>query len=388
MPTSTPPSAPAATKASPALQALRSMGLRRDIDLALHLPLRYEDETQLTPLGLAQDGTMVQFEATVISCDIQYKPRRQLIAKVQDGQEMAQLRFFNFFPSLQKTLTVGQRVRLRGEVKTSLMGATFIHPTVKPAGAPLPDTLTPVYPTVAALPQAYLRRAITSALSRADTSNTLPEQALPAGAWPLAKALQFLHQPPSGLLPATLEDPDHPAWQRLKAEELLAQQLSQWQARMEREHRRAPVLRGQTGATALQEGLLGRLPFALTGAQSRVVQEIGSDLQLAMPMHRLLQGDVGSGKTVVAAMAAAQCMDAGYQCALMAPTEILARQHFQKLVDWLEPLGIVVAWLTGSQKTKEKRTMLARIGAGLVGGGYPRRHCRQSGVAPFGLGDH
>ena len=180
--------------------------------------------------------------------------------------------------------------------------------------------------------------------------------------WPLAQALHYLHHPSPDVSVAALEDRSHPAWLRLKAEELLAQQLSQAQAHLAREQLRAPRLPLREGG--LHEQLLAQLPFSLTAAQRRVCEEIAQDLQRGQPMHRLLQGDVGSGKTVVAALAAAICIDAGWQCALMAPTEILAEQHFRKLLDWLTPLNVGVAWLTGSQKTKERREMLERIASG------------------------
>src|SRR5690606_38665152 len=174
--------------------------------------------------------------------------------------------------------------------------------------------------------------------------------------------LKFLHQPDPNVSTVTLEDHSHPAWQRLKFEELLAQQVSQLQARRERAHLRAPLLRHRPGG--LHERLLAVLPFRLTAAQHRVVEEIAADLATPQPMNRLLQGDVGSGKTVVAALAAAITIDAGWQCALMAPTEILAEQHFGKLVGWLEPLGVKVAWLTGSLKAKTKREQLALVASG------------------------
>jgi len=190
----------------------------------------------------------------------------------------------------------------------------------------------------------------------------LPPGSLPAGLPPLREALDFLHHPSPKVSLATLEDHTHPAWQRLKAEELLAQQLSQLQSQRERALLQAPPLRGQRAG--LHEKLLAALPFQLTAAQQRVVEEIAQDLALGKPMHRLLQGDVGSGKTVVAALAAAVCMDAGWQCALMAPTEILAEQHFRKLIHWLEPLGITVAWLTGSIKGKARQKMLDAAASG------------------------
>ena len=353
-------------------KALRKLGLVRDIDLALHLPLRYEDETRLMRLADVRDGETGQFEAEVVSSDWSYRPRRQLVVVVRDGDETCTLRFFNAYPSLQKSLAPGQRVRLRGEVRGGFMGRTIMHPVVQAAGGELPAALTPVYPTSAGLPQAYLRRAVQGGLSRCLRSGalteTVPADALPPQAWPLARALQFLHHPTPDVSLTTLEDRSHPAWQRLKAEELLTQQLSQWQSRQERLRLRAPALVPSGAAADLPQRLLQALPFGLTGAQARVQAEIAADLSRHEPMHRLLQGDVGSGKTVVAALAAAQCMAAGWQCALMAPTEILAEQHFRKLIGWLEPLlaplGLEVAWLTGSQKKKTRDAMLALIADG------------------------
>jgi ATP-dependent DNA helicase RecG len=353
-------------------KALRKLGLVRDIDLALHLPLRYEDETRLVRLADVRDGETGQFDAEVISCEMSFRPRRQLMVVVRDGDETCTLRFFNAYPSLQKSMAVGQRVRLRGEVRGGFMGRTMMHPVVQAAGGDLPAALTPVYPISAGLPQAYLRRAVQSGLSRCvrsgALSETVPEDALPTGTWPLSRALQFLHHPTPDVALATLEDRSHPAWQRLKAEELLTQQLSQWQSRQERLRLRAPALVPTGAAAKLPLQLLQALPFGLTAAQARVQAEIAADLSRHEPMHRLLQGDVGSGKTVVAALAAAQCMAAGWQCALMAPTEILAEQHFRKLVGWLEPLlaplGLQVAWLTGSQKKKTRDAMLALIADG------------------------
>jgi ATP-dependent DNA helicase RecG len=222
--------------------------------------------------------------------------------------------------------------------------------------------LTPVYPASAQLPQPYLRRAIASALERCPLHELLPPDSVPAGLPSLREALMFLHHPPPAVGLATLEDRSHPAWQRLKYEELLAQQLSQLMAQAERARLAAPALRA--AAAGLRQALLRALPFALTAAQRRVVGEIEADLARPRPMHRLLQGDVGSGKTVVAALAAATAIDAGWQCALMAPTEILAEQHFGKLVGWLEPLGITVAWLSGSRKGRARQAMLAAVASG------------------------
>lgn len=361
--TSSRDSAPRRDK-SAAQRALEKMGLVRDIDLALHLPLRYEDETRLVRLADAREGETAQVEGIVTDSQVQFRPRRQLVVTLDDGSDTIHLRFFSFYPSHQKTLSVGRRVRVRGELRGGFLGREMVHPSFKAVepGAPLAEALTPVYPTTAQLPQAYLRKAVASALERAPLDEILPAHVVPPGLPTLREALHFLHHPRPDVSVATLEDRSHPAWRRLKFEELLAQQLSQLQAQRERARLRAPALPVREGG--LQERLLAALPFSLTEAQRRVVEEIARDLQRGQPMHRLLQGDVGSGKTVVAALAAAIAIDAGWQCALMAPTEILAEQHFHKLVGWLEPLGVGVAWLTGSQKGKARQAMLERVADG------------------------
>ena len=353
-------------------KALHKLGLVRSIDLALHLPLRYEDETRIVRLADAREGQTVQVEGMVTHSEITLRPRRQLLVTLDDGSDTCTLRFFSFYPSHQKALAVGARVRVRGEIRGGFMGRTIMHPAFHAAGGELPNALTPVYPTSAQLPQVYLRKVVASGLARADLSETLPPellgslQAVVRAPWTLRDALRYLHQPGPDVSLDALEDRSHPAWQRLKAEELLAQQLSQLTAKRERDALRAPALRTAPGG--LHEQLLGVLPFALTAAQRRVGEDIARDLARPVPMHRLLQGDVGSGKTVVAALAAAIAIDSGWQCALMAPTEILAEQHFAKLIGWLEPLltplGKRVAWLTGSQKKKQRTEMLALIASG------------------------
>ncbi len=367
------PAAPTPPKALSAPQkAMHKLGLKRDIDLALHLPLRYEDETRVVALREAREGSVVQIEGTVTHSEVQYRGRRQLLVTLDDGSDTCTLRFFRFNPSHQKTRAVGARLRARGELKGGFAGYTMLHPAFKLAGGELPNALTPIYPTSAQLPQAYLRKAVVGALARVDLRETLPPDLLAslqrtARVSPtLRESLQQLHHPAPDVALAALEDGSHPAWQRLKAEELLAQQLSQALAKRERDALRAPAL--PLRREGLHEQLLAALPFALTAAQRRVGEEIALDLGRQVPMHRLLQGDVGSGKTVVAALAAAIAIDAGWQCALMAPTEILAEQHFRKLIGWLEPLleplGKRVAWLTGSQKKKQRTEMLALIASG------------------------
>ncbi|GAA4357205.1 ATP-dependent DNA helicase RecG [Variovorax defluvii] len=353
---------------SPVQRALRKLGLVRDIDFALYLPMRYEDETRIVKLADTRDGDVAQVEAVVTESEVVFRPRRQLIVTVDDGSDTCQLRFFNFYPSQQKQLAVGARVRVRGEVRGGFAGRQMMHPSVKAAGTALPQALTPVYSTIAGLAQPVLRREVRAGLARSVLDETIPAEFAPPGAWPLRRALNFLHYPAPDVAMATLEDHSHPAWQRLKADELLAQQLSQLQARRARGAQRAPALSPVASPDSLDQALRKALPFALTGAQQRVVAEIARDLAREVPMHRLLQGDVGSGKTVVAALAAAHCIDAGRQCALMAPTEILAAQHFGKLVGWLDPLlaerGLRVAWLTGSQKKKERDAMAASVESG------------------------
>lgn len=376
---------------TPAIRkALDKLGLVRDIDLVLHLPLRYEDETRIVPIAQARDGQTVLIEAQVQSCEVQLQPRRQLVVTVQDASGSCQLRFLHFYPSQQKAMAVGTRLRAHGEMRGGFWGRQMVHPQLRKADAPLPTALTPVYPIGKGLTQPYLRRMIAAALRRITLVETLPQECwahvgpppvvAPAATgmqrwWTLAQALQFLHHPPPDVPLQTLEDRSHPAWQRLKVEELLAQQLSQWRIRQIRQAHAAPVLTvrqpgegGEAGELPLHEQLLGVIGFALTAAQRRVVGEIAADMARSVPMHRLLQGDVGSGKTVVAALAACICIDAGYQCALMAPTEILAEQHFQKLQTWLAPLlqarGKRVAWLAGKQKKKERAQMLADIASG------------------------
>jgi ATP-dependent DNA helicase RecG len=345
-------------------RAMHKLGLRRDIDLALHLPLRYEDETRLHRLADARDGEVVQIEGVVADCKVEFRPRRQLIVRLHDDDgEPLLLRFLNFYGSQQKAYAAGKRLRVRGELRAGFFGREMVHPVVKAADSALPTALTPVYPTSAQLPQAYLRRAVQSALQHAPLQELLPADVLPPGLPSLRDALFALHQPAPAQPLAALEDRSHPAWQRLKFDELLAQQLSQLMAREARAALRAPPMR----AGDLHRRFSAALPFALTAAQQRVAAEIAHDLARAQPMHRLLQGDVGSGKTVVAALAAAVSIDSGWQCALMAPTEILAEQHFRKLVGWLEPLGVGMAWLTGSRKGRARTAMLEQVASGEAG---------------------
>ena len=357
------PSTPKSLRVS---DRLARLGLSSDIARVLHLPMRYEDETQVF---LIQDasrmhGTTVQVEGVVTDSDIQYRPRRQLIVKINDDSGMLTLRFLNFYGSQVTQMAVGKHLRVRGEMRHGFFGDEMVHPTVKAVepGAPLPQALTPVYPAGEGLSQALLRKAITDAMSRIDWRDTLPESVRTSlQLLAFEPAIRLLHNPPPDVDAYALLERTHPAWTRVKFDELLAQQLSMKRAQAARRQQGAPAL---PVVGALSDALLQALPFTLTEAQQRVLQEIRTDLLAHYPMQRLLQGDVGSGKTIVAALAAAQAIDSGYQAALMAPTEILAEQHFRKIESWLTPLGVNIAWLTGSLRKREKDEAKTRIESG------------------------
>jgi ATP-dependent DNA helicase RecG len=340
----------------------KSLGLLSVSDFLLHLPLRYEDETSLTPLDDIEYGKPVHLEVEVTGHEISYKPRKTLKVQTVVGPLRFQLRFLNFYPGQLRHFEKGQRIRILGECRPGFQGAEFIHPRyhLVTEATPLAQSLTPIYPTTAGLSQAALRKwilvALDSPLAKADT---LPQALLSSLGLPsLPEALSFLHRPPSGTPVTILEDRAHPAWQRLKFDELLAQQLSMQQYRRARlEMTGAPMPSGGP----LYRALHASLPFTLTNGQRRALEDISADLTRPHPMQRLLQGDVGSGKTVVAALALAQAVDAGYQAVLLAPTEILATQHFSKIETWLQPLGIACQWYTGQQKKSERNNALERL---------------------------
>ncbi|MCL2644489.1 MAG: DEAD/DEAH box helicase, partial [Betaproteobacteria bacterium] len=312
---------------------LARLDIHRPQDIILHLPLRYEDETFLTPIELAQVGTSVQIEAEVLSSEIS-RSRRQLLARLRDeaGSEIV-ARWINFYPSLQKQLTPGRWVRLFGEVRGGFFGVEMVHPRLRLVGKgePLPQALTPVYPATAGLGQTTLRRLLDAALETLPLDEPLPTAIRKRLGLPgFAEAIHALHRAAPGDI-QLLEEREHPAWQRIKFEELLVQQLSlrrAYNARRTHEAVRLPPCR------TLTRTLHARLPFALTSAQQRVMDEIALDLAAPHPMQRLLQGDVGSGKTIIAAFAMLQAAENGWQAALMAPTEILAEQHYRKLAAW------------------------------------------------------
>ncbi|MDW3680494.1 ATP-dependent DNA helicase RecG [Cupriavidus sp. CV2] len=363
----------AAGKPSSAMARLHKLGLKRDVDLVLHLPMRYEDETTLLPIadaiGRAGMGLTVQVEGVVTSNEVSLRPRRQLVVKIADDTGELTLRFINFYGSQAQQMAEGAFLRVRGELRGGFFGAEMVHPTVRAVtpGEALPERLTPVYPSTAGIPQSYLRKAIGGALSRTPLPETLPIPVLQGPLaqlklQPLPECLRLLHSPPQEVDEHALIERSHPAWQRIKLDELLAQQLSLKRSQAARRDKSAPPMPRRAGG--LLTAFLAALPFKLTGAQQRVVEEIAKDMGAPHPMHRLLQGDVGSGKTIVAALAACQAIDAGYQAALMAPTEILAEQHYRKLSAWLEPLGVPVVWLAGSLKTRAKREAAAKVESG------------------------
>jgi ATP-dependent DNA helicase RecG len=366
--------APARAAGATTLQArLAKLGLKSRLDLVLHLPLRYEDETRITPITELVDGVFAQVEGEIAEATIQYRPRRTLIVKLTEPGGVLHLRFLNFYGSQVKQLTEGKRLRVSGEARTGFFGAEMIHPRYHEVqeGAPLPTALTPVYPATAGLGQATLRRVVVGAIDSARRDGQLTDTAPPEvsarlALMPFAEAIHALHFPAPGAGPATLDRNTHPAWRRLKFDELLAQQLSLQSAYRARRLEGAPrlVLRAGPHEDALQERLLAALPFGLTGAQQRVRAEILRDLEAPHPMRRLLQGDVGSGKTIVAALAACRAIDCGYQAVFMAPTEILAEQHYRKLTHWLEPLGVRIAWLSGSLKKRDKAAAAESIASG------------------------
>ena len=346
------------------LDRLARLGIHTRFDLVLHLPLRYDDETHLYPIADAPAGKPALIEGEVVECDIQYRPRRQLVCHLQDGSGVLTLRFFNFYGSQVKQLAAGTRVRAYGEVRHGFFGAEMVHPRyrVVRGAAPVSAALTPVYPTTSGLGQDVLRTLIGRALADSDLGDTLPPALLAQlelGGF--GEAVRYLHHPPPDAPQAALQERRHPAWRRVKFDELLAQQLSMRLAHRRRKGAGAPALAPRG---ALARKLVERLPFRLTRAQRKVLVEIQHDLARPYPMQRLLQGDVGSGKTVVAALAALQCVQNGYQVAVMAPTEILVEQHYRKLAGWFDVLGVEVAWLAGALRGKPRRETLERVAKG------------------------
>ncbi len=357
---------------------LARLGIRSCFDLVFHLPSRYEDETRLTPLGQAPEGTAVLLEAPVRSTEIAFRPKRQLVVHC----EGLALRFLNFYGSqtkqFERAIEEGRHVRAYGEVKPGRLGAEMIHPRYRivAPGEPLPASLTPVYPTTAGLGQATLRKLVQEALADETIEDTLPEAMRQRHALaPLEQSVRLLHAPPPGADTTA-------AWRRVKFDELLAQQLLLRLARRKRREKAAPALPSNG---PLLKRFLGKLPFRLTRAQQRVMAELLRDLAQPHPMQRLLQGDVGSGKTIIAAIGCLAAVDAGRQAAVMAPTEILAEQHYRKFSTWLAPLGVQIAWLHGGLPAAERKAARKAIAAGKASIAIGTQALFQEGVEFAGL---
>ncbi len=348
---------------------LAKIGLHTVQDLLLHLPLRYEDRTQLYPIGELLPGVYATVEGEVLNSSITFGGRRMMTCQISDGTGILTMRFFNFNAAMKNSLATGRRVLAYGEAKRGKYGAEMIHPEYRIQGdqsAPaVQETLTPVYPTTEGVKQATLRKLTDQALELLETcaiSELLPPE-LAQGMMSLPEALRTLHRPPPSMQLVDLESGKHPAQHRLILEELLAHNLSMLALRAGAQRYHAQPL---TANDTLKETLLAALPFRPTGAQNRVVAEIEQDMGQDFPMMRLVQGDVGSGKTLVAALAALRAIANGKQVALMAPTELLAEQHATNFTAWFEPLGIQVGWLAGKQKGKARIAQQDAIASGQV----------------------
>ncbi|MCB1925245.1 MAG: ATP-dependent DNA helicase RecG [Gammaproteobacteria bacterium] len=344
-------------------ERLQRLGIHSVQDLLFHLPVRYQDRTRIVPIGSLRPGDQAVIQGQVELADIRYGRRRSLLVRLADGTGSITLRFFHFSGAQQSNMARGSWLRCFGEVRNGPQTYELVHPEVQRVAedepAEVEQALTPIYPTTEGMHQLTWRdlseRAL-ALLGRGGLDELLPAAVLQARAMPeLAAAVRLLHRPPPDQSLRLLSDSGHPAQRRLAFEELLAHQLSLRVLRQRQRQRGAPVL---AGGDSLQQALLDHLPFALTRAQQRVLQQIDDDLAQAHPALRLVQGDVGSGKTVVAALAALRCVGSGHQAAIMAPTELLAEQHLRNFSDWLQPLDIEVGWLSGRYKGKRRQAVL------------------------------
>ncbi len=348
---------------------LRSLGVETVHDLLFLLPSRYEDRTRVVPLGELLPGQRAAVEGEVLLTEVAFRGRRQMLCRIGDGSGFLTLRFFHFTTQQQNGLTRGARIRCFGETRRGPQGLEMVHPEYRrcdsAAARVAEDHLTPIYPATEGVTQGRLRMLVGMALDQTNLSDL--EDWLPAGVLvdarlpPLREALLYVHRPPADAPVEQLLEGLHPSQRRLAFEELLAHQLS---LKLLRQRIQSEPGWALGGGDSLRRGLLAALPFRLTGAQSRVLREIDADLAVARPMLRLVQGDVGCGKTLVAALAAARAIESGFQAALMAPTELLAEQHAQNFRRWLEPLGIAVAVLTSRQTGKARSAVLEGVRAG------------------------
>jgi len=350
----------------PALAAkLADYGVHQLEDLLFHLPLRYQDRTRITPIAAAREGLEVVVEGEVRAADVAFGRRRSLVVRLQDGSGTMTLRFFHFSAAQKNNLRAGARLRCFGQVRRGSSGLEMYHPEyqqLQEGAAPVDKSLTPIYPTTSGISQHQWRSLCTQALARLRRARV--EELLPPSSdypYALCDALHYLHAPPPDAPVELLREGEHPAQLRLALEELVAHNLSLQRLRERQRRGGAPAMAARP--PELQR-FLDTLPFTLTAAQQRVLAEVGADLAKPVPMLRLLQGDVGSGKTVVAAGAALQAIASGYQVAIMAPTEILAEQHWRNFHNWFEPLGIAMEWLSGRSRGARRATALARMNAG------------------------
>jgi ATP-dependent DNA helicase RecG len=351
-------------------ERLARLGVTQVQDLLFVLPLRYEDRTRIAPLGTLQPGMRAAVEAEVQLSEVLYRKRRQLVTRIGDASGFLTLRFFYFSLAQQQGLARGTRVRCFGEVRRGPFGLEMVHPEYRRLGdapAPLEECLTPIYPGTEGVAQGRLRGLITQALHELETAavrDWIPPQILaPLGLPPLKEALRYMHRPPREVRLEEFAAGRHPAQRRLAFEELLAHHLSLKLMKRAVQSDPGSMLDDPEGVA---ERFLAALPFDLTSAQLRAFHEVRADLTAGRPMLRLLQGDVGCGKTIVAAAAAARAAGSGLQAALMAPTELLAEQHWRNFRDWFHPLGMPVALVSGSQPARARRSALAAIGAGDV----------------------
>jgi len=344
------------------------LGVEDVFSLAMHLPIRYIDETIVTPIHDIQMGELSQIEAEVIRAEIVYKPKKMLIVQVRDASGSLQLRFLHFYPSQMKMFEAGNRIRILGEARHNLFAFEMIHPQCKLIrdSDVLPQSLTPIYSLVAGVGQKTVKDAIDKLFHHFDLKTYLKDLFLPfiyekLHLPNLYESLESIHHPKDFKEVASHETFTSKPYQRIIFDEFLAQQLS---LRSNYLIRRALTASPFKSKNKLTNIFVDKLEFELTGAQKKVIQEIKNDLEKNYPMQRLLQGDVGSGKTVVATIAALQVIENGSQVAFMAPTEILAEQHYRKLSGWLTPLNIKVAWLTGSQSKKDREVSLSLTQSG------------------------
>ncbi|QEA38316.1 ATP-dependent DNA helicase RecG [Pistricoccus aurantiacus] len=345
---------------------LARLRIARVVDLLFHLPLRYQDRTRITPIATLRAGQEAVVEGEVAAAEVVKGRRRSLLVRLKDDTSLLSLRFFHFSPAQQQQFQPGTAVRCFGEARAGATGLEIYHPEYRllRADTPVEEHLTPIYPTTEGLPQTRLRALIDQALTLLEEApralpDWIPEALRKRFRLPeLQSSLRYLHQPPPEANLEQLAEGRHPAQRRLALEELLAHQLSLREVRQRIQQDGAPRL---PSGCSLQARFLTQLPFSLTGAQRRVLDEIAHDLERPIPMLRLVQGDVGSGKTVVAAMAALDAIAGGCQAAMMAPTEILAEQHFRTFRDWFTPLGVEVTWLAGKLQGKARLDTKAAI---------------------------